>query len=355
MKATVTTKDLLGMLADLIATSGTAPSLAAVHLRTRAGYWRDEPGQTTLLAGVSASGIVGGHTWCLASGAIPPTVWSVPDAKAVRAVFAPAVKLHGVDHTVDVEVSSDHQVTIRETPALFDAGTELAFKGIDPETYPYMQVAKALSDTDETSVKRLGVEIADSRLTSWGGEAMRALLAVEKRRGSDLRLWRLHSSGRHLAQIGDEWRGFIFARPVEDDGVSDVPTADLNVDTDGAEDSPSAMAAWTDTLMSGLRIPQNADSDDEKLRAAIQLVVHSQMGSPSMLQRKLRVGFAKALDLLDRMQVLGVVGPAEGSKARDVLVTVEGLPAFLEALAPDEPPLPGTDGDGDGDGAGEGQ
>ena len=177
---------------------------------------------------------------------------------------------------------------------------------------------------------------------------MRALLAVEKRRGSDLRLWRLHSSGRHLAQIGDEWRGFIFARPVEDDGVSDVPTADLNVDTDGAEDSPSAMAAWTDTLMSGLRIPQNADSDDEKLRAAIQLVVHSQMGSPSMLQRKLRVGFAKALDLLDRMQVLGVVGPAEGSKARDVLVTVEGLPAFLESLAPDEPPLPDTDGDGEG-------
>ena len=349
MKATVTTRDLLGMLADLIATAGVTPSLAAVHLRTRVGYWKDEPGQTTLLTGVSSSGIVGGHTWCLATGGLEPTVWSIADCRAVRAVFASAVKLHGVDHTVDIEVSGEHQVTIRETPALFDAGTELTFTGADPANYPYAQICKALSDTTDTAVKRLGVQIADSRLTSWGGEAMRALLAVEKRRGADLRLWRLHSSGRHLAQIGDEWRGFIYARAVDDDEATDTPTTDLNIEPEVNDDSAEAMETWTQSLMQGLGIPK-PDGDDELLRTAIQLVVHTQLASGSMLQRKLKVGFAKALHLLDRMQVLDIVGPARGSAAREVLVSVEQLPAVLDSLpGGDEPPLPDGDDAAGGD------
>lgn len=177
MKVTVTTKAFLAVLTDLAATAGVG-SLACVHLRTRIGYWRDEPGQTTLLTGVSTSGMVGGHTWCLAQGTLEPTVWTLDDVKAVRAVFASAVKLHGADHTIDIEVTADRQVTIRETPALFDAGTELSFTGGDPAQYPYAAVAKALDDTEQTVVKRLGVVVPDSRLTSWGGAAMRATRSV---------------------------------------------------------------------------------------------------------------------------------------------------------------------------------
>lgn len=152
---------------------------------------------------------------------------------------------------------------------------------------------------------------------------------------------RLSTLAKYLpgASLGFEWGGTLgVARMTARYGSDDVPVTDVP-----AVEGLVMPCRW-DFDRNAPRIDEPAGDDDEDqadekpvdarpdelLLTAARMVVEQNLGSTSMLQRKLRIGFARAGALMDELERRGVVGPANGSRARDVLMA-EGELAHLEA------------------------
>ncbi|WP_064442600.1 hypothetical protein [Hoyosella altamirensis] len=219
MKITVDTRDFAAMLLDL---SRTADEKRGVWLRSTRGYWGDEPGEVTLLAGLSTTGFVSGHTWMLAHGHLDPVVFPFEDVQAAIAVLKPFTKIE--NHTVEIAISENADgkpvVTVNESPDLFGGGTAFQFTAGDCDTFPDEALTRILTrKTPLPAPRRNGMVVPDVPRSTWSPGALEPLLRVAKRRKQTIRMFRSHSQQIHLVQIGPRWIGAI--NPAFDDETSD--------------------------------------------------------------------------------------------------------------------------------------
>lgn len=350
MTVRIQTKALLALLADLIHTADGGDEAAvfgAMMLHTVRGYAGIDPGKVDLLCGVSTTGHMAGHTYSRCDGQLSggPTVWAVRDVRSVLAVFKKPAK--EPDHIVDI-ARDGAMVTVSEDPNLLADGLRLTFAEVSVADFPAAGIYALLDRRTATIVVDPdGQERPSLARTDVYADRLHAFARVADRRKSPVQLYRTHQTEVVHVQIGESYRGMLIPTGYDsEEAEHDRPFADVHAPD--LHDLAQRVAAIEEKRKAKVGAAKKAAPeqhpnlalvdldvaapDTAMLEQAAELIVTAQFGSTTFVQRKLRVGYAKAATLVGHLEQLGVVGPADGSKARDVLVRVDELDTVLARI-----------------------
>lgn len=346
MTVRIQTKALLALLADLIHTADggdDATVYGALMLHTVRADAGVEPGKVDLLCGVSTTGHTAGHTYSHCSGQLSggPTVWAVRDARSVLAVFKKPGK--EPEHVVDL-ARDGAMVTVSEDPNLLADGLRLTFAEVSVADFPAAGIYGLLERRTATLVVGPdGEERPALPRTDLYPERMDAFAKVAARRRAPVQLYRTHQTEVLHVQIGESYRGALIPTGYDtEDGEHSHPFADVHAPD--LHDLARRVAAIEEKRKAKTGRPAGAEDaqpalvdiaavpDTALLEQAAQLVITAQIGSRSMIQRKLRVGIEKVNALCGHLEQLGVLGPSDGSRPRDVLVRVDELDVVLARI-----------------------
>lgn len=152
---------------------------------------------------------------------------------------------------------------------------------------------------------------------------------AERIQGSFVSESEVHKVVAHWRVIGEELADDLASA---DEPMAGEETTEENVSLGPSGQQTALDLPDADVVFQGETAIRADEDSDELLLPAMELVVKSQLGSTSMLQRKLRVGFARAGRIMDLLEEYDIVGPSEGSKARKVLIAPEELQEYKRAI-----------------------